>query len=146
MNYETSIRIDTKKENAFKAVASDLEKWWGKVDNQVSKEGDNFTISFGKTKWKFVITEFSPYNQISWKCIEAEHVVKGLKNIKEEWLNTELVWTFKENGSEVEVSLVHNGLTPELNCYNICESGWSYFISTSLKNYLDTGKGNPRFE
>ncbi len=72
--------------------------------------------------------------------------MKGLKNIKEEWLNTELVWTFKENGSEVEVSFVHNGLTPELNCYKICESGWNFFISTSLKNYLETGQGNPRFE
>ena len=146
MDYKTSIKAKANEVDAFNAVASELDKWWGKVDNPASKKGDEFTISFGKTKWKFLITEFSPYNQIYWKCIEAEHVVEGLSNIKEEWLDTELVWTFRKNGDELEVSFVHKGLTPELNCYNICESGWNYFISTSLKNYLETGQGNPRFE
>jgi len=146
MNYETSIKVRADKENAFKAVASELDKWWGKVDNSVTKEGDEFTISFGKTKWRFAITEFLEYDRITWKCINAEHYVDGLTDIKEEWLNTELVWTFKENGGDVEVSLLHNGLTPKLKCYDICESGWDYFIATSLKNYLETGQGNPRFE
>jgi hypothetical protein len=146
MNYDSSIKVRADKKKVFNAIASELDKWWGKVDNPVANEGDEFTISFGRTKWRFVITKFSQYNQITWKCIEAEHFVEGLSNLKEEWLNTELVWTFKENGSEVEVSLMHKGLTPELNCYNICESGWSFFISTSLKNYLETGHGNPRFE
>jgi hypothetical protein len=146
MSYETSIKVRADKENAFKACASELDKWWGKVDNSVTKEGEEFTISFGKTKWRFVITEFSEYDRITWKCIKAEHFVKGLTNIKEEWLNTELVWNFKKNGGDVEVSLLHNGLTPELNCYDICESGWNFFIATSLKNYLETGQGNPRFE
>jgi hypothetical protein len=146
MNYEISIKVRADKENAFKAIASELDKWWGKVDNPVSKKGDEFSISIGKTKWRFVISNFSQYDQISWKCIDAVHFVDGLTNIKEEWLNTELVWTFNEIDGDVEVSLLHNGLTPELNCYNICESGWNFFISTSLKNYLETGHGNPRFE
>ncbi len=56
MNYETSIKINTKKENAFNAVVGELDKWWGKVDNSISKIDDEFSISFGKTNWRFLIT------------------------------------------------------------------------------------------
>ena len=146
MNYNISIKVKSTEENAFKAVASELDKWWGKVDNPVSKKGDEFSISFGKTSWRFLITEFSQHDKITWKCIEASHYVNGLTDINEEWLHTELIWTFRKNGDYVEVSFVHKGLTPQLNCYNICEAGWNFFISTSLKNYLETGQGNPRFE
>ena len=146
MNYTTSIKVNARKENAFEAIASELEKWWGKVDNPGTQEGDEFTISFGRTKWRFVVTRYSKYNQINWKCINAAHFVDGFTNIEEEWLNTELFWKFKKNNGYVEISLEHSGLTPSLNCYKICESGWNFFITTSLKNYLETGEGNPRIE
>ncbi len=28
-------------------------------------------------------------------------------------------------------------------CYNVCNEGWKYFLGTSLKSYLETGKGMP---
>lgn len=93
-----------------------------------------------------MITEFTQHNKITWKCIKAEHFVEKLTNIEEEWLNTELFWKFKMDSDYVEISLTHKGLTPELNCYKVCEAGWNFFISTSLKNYLESGKGNPHFE
>ena len=146
MNYKISIKVKSNEESAFKAVASELDMWWGRVDNPVSKEGDEFSIFFGRTIWRFLITEFSQHEAITWKCIKAEHFIEGLTNIKEEWLNTDLFWNFKTDGDYVEISLIHRGLTPDLDCYKVCESGWDFFISTSLKNYLESGNGNPHFE
>jgi len=146
MNYEKSVRVKTSQEKAFKAVAGEIDNWWGRVDNPVIKVGDEFSIFFGKTVWRFVITEFSPYNKITWKCIKAEHYHEGLTNIKEEWLNTDLYWTFEKNDYFVEISLLHKGLTPDLNCYKVCESAWDFFVPTSLKSYLETGRGSPYFE
>ena len=146
MNYTTSIKVNARKEDAFEAITSELDKWWGKVDNQGTQKGDEFAVSFGKTKWRFVVTKYSKYNQINWRCINASHYVDGFTNIEEEWLNTELFWNFKRKDGYVEVYLEHRGLTPSLNCYTICESGWNFFITKSLKNYLETGKGNPRIE
>lgn len=146
MNYKKSVPVKTNQENAFNAVSREIDKWWGKVDNPVSKVGNEFSIFFGKTVWRFLITEFSPYDKITWKCIKAEHYHQGLTNIKEEWLNNELYWNFKKNDDFVEISLLHKGLTPDLNCYNVCELAWDFFIPTSLKSYLETGQGNPHFE
>ena len=32
---------------------------------------------------------------------------------------------------------------PEFKCYNICAPTWDMFITDILKNFLETGKGNP---
>jgi len=69
-----------------------------------------------------------------------------LTDIKEEWLGTELYWEFKNGNGLTEISFLHNGLNPSLNCYEVCESAWSFFIPKSLKSYLETGIGNPYFE
>ncbi len=145
MNYENSIEVRTDIRAAFKAASGEIEKWWGKVDSPISKVGDSFSISFGETVWKFLITEFSPNDKILWKCIEADHYLEGVNGVKEEWLNTEIHWNFTNKGDFVEISVLHNGLTPELNCYDNCKAGWNFFITTSLKNYLEKGRGNPHF-
>lgn len=146
MDYKKSVSVETNQENAFNAVAREIDKWWGKVDNPVYRMGDEFSIFFGKTVWRFLITEFSPFNKITWKCIKAVHFHERLTNIKEEWLNTELHWNFEKKGDFVKISLLHKGLTPELNCYNVCESAWDFFVPTSLKSYLETRQGSPYFE
>ncbi|MCK5457406.1 MAG: hypothetical protein KAI45_09800 [Melioribacteraceae bacterium] len=143
MNYTRTIKVKAKRENAFFAISNKLFKWWGTVDCSTSKIGDEFSIFFGETEWRFKIIEFSEYEKITWRCIKANHVHDGLLEIKEEWLNTEIFWNFISANGIVEISFLHKGLKPELNCYKICEAGWDYFISISLKSYLETGNGNP---
>jgi len=146
MNYKQSIQTKTTQKNAFLSVANQIDKWWGKIDNTISKVNDEFSIFFGNTEWRFKIVEYSEYEKITWKCIKANHVHEGLTDIKEEWLDTEIFWEFKKPNGFTEISFLHSGLTPDLNCYKVCESAWSYFIPKSLKNYLDNGIGNPYFE
>lgn len=146
MNYSKSIQIKTTRQNAFSAIANGIDKWWGKIDNTTSKVNDEFSILFGQTEWRFKIIDYSEYERITWECIKANHVHKGLTDIKEEWLGTKLYWKFKRVNGLTEILFVHSGLNQNLNCYGVCESAWSFFIPKSLKNYLETGIGNPYFE
>ena len=146
MNYTQSIKTKATQKTSFLSIATGIDKWWGKVDNPVSKINDEFSIFFGNTEWRFKIIEFLEYEKITWKCIKANHIHEGLSDIKEEWLDTELFWKFNTVNGFTEISFLHNGLNPELNCYGVCESAWSFFIPKSLKDYLDKGVGNPYFE
>jgi len=38
--------------------------------------------------------------------------------------------------------LTHIGLTPEIECYDLCKNGWQSFLY-SLNKYLTTGIGAP---
>jgi len=146
MNFQKTIKVSTTKEKAFEAVTIQINKWWGNVDNtNITKMSDEFSIYFEEeTEWRFVISKLDKFNEVRWKCIHADHTFSGLKGIKEEWLNSEIIFSFKElKENTIELSFEHNGLTPDLNCYDICDAGWTHFIVTSLKQYLETGKGLP---
>lgn len=146
MNFQKTINVNTTKGKAFEAVTLGINKWWGNVDNSdILKLDDEFSIFFEEgTQWRFAISKLEKYKEVRWKCIYANHTFSALKGIKEEWLNSEIIFNFKElNTNIIELSFEHNGLTPDLNCYEICDAGWTHFIVTSLKQFLETGKGSP---
>lgn len=143
MDYESTFLTVVNTRDAFSAITIEINEWWGKVDSPIDKIGDEFSIFFGETEWRFKIINYVKNEKLIWHCVKANHVHDGLHNIQDEWLNTTVEWEIKEVGSKTEVKLVHKGLRHNLNCYEVCKSGWDYFLQTSLKNYLDHGKGTP---
>lgn len=143
MNYASSITVEASQKDSFLSVSKEVEKWWGKVDASISAIDDEFSISFGATEWRFKVMAYSEFDAIVWKCVKAHHEHDGLENIKEEWLGTELYWRFIQKGEMTEIVFLHKGLAPNLNCYEVCETGWNFYIGQSLKQFLETGKGSP---
>ena len=145
MHYQTTIRLNSTPTEVFRALTEDIDKWWGRIDHAPRGKGDAFSVFFGKTQWRFLVTAYDPYNAITWQCTHAHHEIAELERT-DEWFQTELYWDIEPKTDGAEVNLLHQGLIPKLSCYTICESGWNYFLETSLKNYLETGVGNPRYE
>ena len=143
MDYRTLFITPANEETCFKAIAEEVHKWWGYVDLPTGKLGDEFSIFFGNTEWRFKITKYIPYEKISWRCIRANHFHAGLEGIREEWLNTHVVWEITKGESERMITFEHKGLNQTLNCFEVCKTGWDYYLLTSLRDYLETGKGNP---
>ena len=110
----------------------------------MSKLDDEFTTSFDKTFWKFKILEFKPNSKIVWQCIDAKHIHTGFDGIEKEWIGTNVEWNLEEKShNETILNFTHNGLVPELNCYEICYPAWERFVTQSLKSFVETGKGMP---
>jgi len=143
MNYSSTIHVQTNQQTAFGAVALHIVDWWGKVDKHNPALNDEFSVFFGTTEWRFRVQEFDPPHKIVWRCVKAHHEHDGLSGITEEWLNTTVTWTFESMNKLTHIHLLHDGLLPHLNCYEVCEAGWDFFTKTSLKAYLETGTGSP---
>jgi hypothetical protein len=62
-------------------------------------------------------------------------------NDKKEWANTRMIFDLNEKNGITELTFTHEGLTPEVECYNDCAPGWTHWIKTSLFSYFTTGKG-----
>ena len=97
MNFNKKITVATTKQQAFEAATVGINHWWGNVDNaMIAKVGDEFSVFFEEeTEWRFKVTVLSKYDEVRWKCIYADHTISGLNGIKEEWLNSEVVFLFK---------------------------------------------------
>lgn len=92
MDYKNLITTSSSTEDSFYAISKNIDKWWGKIDNTVSKVNDEFSIFFGNTEWRFKIKEYVPFKKITWLCVKATHIHKNLTDIETEWLNSELHW------------------------------------------------------
>ena len=141
-SYSAEILISVKPESVYKAITKSIDKWWTELSNQAVQVGDQLSVRFEKTtSWVMTVSEAIPNLSLIWRVVEANHDLEDLSK-RDEWKDTTIKWKIAENEKGSKVTLTHQGLIPELECYKICHAGWSYFLG-SLKSYLETGRGYP---
>ena len=142
-NYQQSVSVKATKEQVFDALTTKVGEWWGPVDRMAQQVGETFKIDFdGESYWKFQVVEMPGAQKVVWECIEShqDHNVKGMD---EEWTGSKLYWQIFERGQAVEVEFLHQGLVPQGDCYKVCSAAWDFYITDSLKSFLETGEGKP---
>jgi len=65
MDYNQEVVVNASTQNAFVALAKTVDRWWGKTDKLINKVGDEFTINFGETFWKFRVVKFEKDKKLS---------------------------------------------------------------------------------
>jgi hypothetical protein len=63
-----------------------------------------------------------------------------------EWDDTEIRFDIWQDPSGTRVRFTHVGITPEVECYEICNTAWGSYIGNSLNRLIDTGVGDPNQE
>ncbi len=140
-SYSSQITVNVSPAIAFNAITQEMDQWWGQVSNRVHEKDDTFTSFFDEeTRWTFRITHIEPNIAIDMECIDAHHTFTGAPAaIRQEWLGTTLRWQLSPIPDGTVIQFVHEGLVPELNCFDICSAGWDHFFVNSLQRYLDDG-------
>ena len=60
-----------------------------------------------------------------------------------EWVGTKVIFEIVEKDGKTQLRFTHYGLTPQYECYDICNEGWTNYIRNSLYKLITTGKGAP---
>ena len=119
-----------------------LQGWWTSECDVANQGGDTIKFRFGGTHKSMRIERLDLDHEVRWLCIEAfinhDQLVR-----KDEWVGTEIVFRLSPaGGKSTQVEFEHRGLTPALECYELCNNGWQYFLD-SLQAFAETGKGTP---
>lgn len=80
--------------------------------------------------------EVIPDKKIVWLVTESK--LDWLKN-KDEWTNTKMVFEISIKGDKTILHFTHEGLTPEKECYPLCEKGWNMIIKNWLFHFITMG-------
>ena len=135
-DYESQLTLAASTDVVFDALTTidGLAAWWTPVTGD-GLTGGELTFSFG------------PASQAVMRVDAAERGVgvrwTNLACVQQDWVGTTLHFDIEETpegGSELHFR--HAGLTPRLECFTDCKSGWDHFI-LSLRAYVETGVGNP---
>lgn len=138
-SFSSSITAGISAEEAIKKI-SKVPEWWGiTFTGNADKQGDTFTVKMTSDSFfNFTVTELVPGKKLVWLVTDCN---MPWYSDKTEWTDTRLVFDLRETNGTTELTFIHEGLTPDVECYKDCESGWTHWISTSLFSYLTTGKG-----
>jgi len=141
-DYQKSILVNKPAGEVYAAITRHIPDWWSNdYSGAAAQKGDQYKIAFGETRKTFEIIEAIPDQQVTWLCLKAHIAVPNLTK-RDEWVGTKLVWAITNEGKSTTLTLHHEGLNKNFECYDVCEPAWDYFIS-SLQAYLTTGKGTP---
>jgi uncharacterized protein YndB with AHSA1/START domain len=145
-SYSKEFTVSVNAEAVYKATTREIDKWWTVESNEASYIGDLLTVRFGEQYFMSMeVVEAIPNKLLVWKVVGANMYIEGGGTKNDEWVGTKIQWKIRETKNESEVTLFHEGLVPSFECYDTCQSGWDYFLG-SLKDFLETGKGNPHKE
>ncbi len=141
-DYSKQLQVNVSPNSVFEAITAEIDKWWTIHSNIANKLSSKLCVRFGETTVKeILVTEIDKNKKLTWKVTKAFIDIEELTK-KDEWVGTEIKWEIISTQQGSRINFIHEGLTPEFQCYNACEGGWNYFLE-SLKNYLEKGKGNP---
>lgn len=134
-----SITVKKTPKEVFDAI-NNVRGWWiGEISGPTDELGGEFTYSyktFHRTTQKVV--ELVPNKKVVWRVTKSE--INFVKN-KKEWNDTEIVFEIIAHKDKTEIRFTHIGLTPAIECYGNCSSGWEFYIKKSLLNWIENGEG-----
>jgi len=137
-NFTTAISVDQSPEEVFHAI-NNVRGWWSKnINGKTDKLNSEFIYRDKYLIAKMRITHFST-QKIVWDVVESHNEFFNNEN---EWNGTKIVFEITKNvNNGTEIKFVHVGLVPQIECFSVCSNSWEFFIATSLKSLIETGKG-----
>jgi len=146
-NYTRTISVNASPRAIYQALTEGFEQWWTSADgNGFKQTGDRIKFTFPPlvSHWTLEAKVLEANERVELECVEAYHDFNDHEDTpKQEWLGTNLIWTIISYDDHTDLQFTHDGLTPDLHCFDVCEAGWDMFFVSSLKAYLDTGIGTP---
>lgn len=115
--------------------ASRVREWWTREAQSTS---DTLLVRWDGYGWlvEFATNFDETSNTVEWRCVTS-----NMQNT-DAWVGTTVTFRMVPllEGTRVEFAQTGYRDSP---CFDVCVQGWEFFLGTSLRLYLESGKGIP---
>jgi uncharacterized protein YndB with AHSA1/START domain len=138
--YATNVAFAVPQEKVFDAIASagGIRGWWTGLVTGSTEQGGTLRLEFEGAAEEIVlrVDRSDRPSRVEWTCLSSSSHA--------EWNGTRMVFELRPTGADsCELDFRHEGLVPELHCYDVCERGWDSFLGGSLVGFVERGQGSP---
>ncbi len=134
------IGIKSSAAQVYKALSTinGLANWWTEDTTGDEQLGGKISFTFrsetGDIKGQMImeVMELNPEKSVRWNCISGP----------EEWIGTEISFELSEADGQTIIIFAHNNWREQVEFTAHCSMKWAVFL-LSLRQYVETGKGNP---
>lgn len=131
-NYTQAIHISAPIETIFAMLASvdGINSWWdGVATGQASEQGElRFAIPDSDDYTQMKVESVIFPTDVAWSVLEDS-------GYGGEWIGTSILFHLEEDvDGSCTLTLHHQGLTPALDCFGDCKSGWNRHLGKIRDN------------
>lgn len=140
-NLTWTFQVDQSPQRVYDAI-NDVRGWWSsRLTGPADQLGGEFSYWVSGLHYtKFRVLELVPGRKVSWLVLDSW---LAFPDDKQEWTGTTVTFDITEVGNRTQVRFTHEGLSPEVECYDVCRVAWGGYITGSLRNLITTGIGQP---
>ncbi|HEX5495933.1 MAG TPA: SRPBCC domain-containing protein [Mycobacteriales bacterium] len=125
--------------SALFTSAAGVSRWWGPTQGD-GAVGGTLVANFGHHGTNAMrVLEAGP-TRVVWASIAPEGTTPTRHT--REWLGTTMEFDIVPAGTGTELRFRHAGLTPRLECWDLCYAGWTHYLA-SIEACATTGTGTP---
>ena len=140
-DFTTTLLVEQSPREVFDAINNPRGWWSEEIEGGADKLNDEFIYHYKDIHYcKIKLTELVPCQKVVWLVLD--NYFKFTED-KSEWIGTKAVFDIAQKGDKTEITFTHEGLVPEYECYEICREAWTNYTTGSLRNLIETGKGEP---
>jgi uncharacterized protein YndB with AHSA1/START domain len=134
-NFTYTLVTHKSPQEVFRAITN-VRSWWSglyseEYSGETEKLNDEFSFRAGDgahySKQKLV--EVIPNKKVVWLITESE--LTFLEKT-DEWVGTKVIFEISEKDGKTQLVFTHEGLTPEIECYDSCAPAWSMYLQDKL--------------
>ncbi|NUP04962.1 MAG: SRPBCC domain-containing protein [Polyangiaceae bacterium] len=140
-SFTTTFSVEQSPKEVFDAVGN-VRGWWSEeIQGNTNDLGDEF--AYRRTdlhRCRMRLTEVVPGKKVVWRVLDNYF---SFTTDQAEWKDTEIHFEITRIGDETQLQFTHVGLVSEHQCFDVCSKAWSFYINSSLRDLITTGKGAP---
>lgn len=140
-DFSATIIVNRSAAEAYNAIKN-FRGWWSEeIEGNTDELNEIFFYHYKDIHLcKIRLIEMIPDKKLVYQVIENEF---NFIEDKSEWVDTKLIFDITAEGSKTKITFTHKGLVPAYECYQVCNDAWTGYITNSLRNFIENGKGNP---
>lgn len=143
-SFTTTLLLDATPAAVFDAV-NDPRAWWSAgITGVTDRLGGEFVFEVpGIHFTRFRVTESVPGERVVWHAVEARLTFVA---DAEEWTGTDVRFDLTALDGGTELRFTHDGLVPEVECFDACSVAWTSYLHGSLGRLAVGDAGDPNQE
>lgn len=142
LDFRLTLSTERTPQEVYQAIINVREWWSGYHDEEFTgsteKLNDEFSFSAagGIHYCKQKLVEVIPNKKVVWLITDS---VLGFVEKKDEWIGTKVIFEISKTGGQTQLIFTHEGLTPEIECYNSCAPSWTNYLENKLLLLINKG-------
>jgi hypothetical protein len=144
-NFTTTLIVDQTPEEVFNVVRN-VRGWWSgyyseeiKGDTEELNDEFSFRAGGGAHYSRQKLIEVIRNKKVVWLVTDSK---LDFLEKKDEWTGTKVVFDISTKVNKTQLVFTHDGLMPEIECYNACAPAWSQYLHNKLLPLITSSNGN----